>query len=352
MAKKHIKDKLQGAHTPDAPVEPEAPGAPNGDSADRKGPSRYKLVTHTSATYAWTFPLLMAVAIVVIVCTVLFSLDLWPGPVGDPLSARLTWGVACTLFAGAFVFALVQCHVLMFRCGLADDAMTASVLTTVGGVMAVLLMGFNSDIYLGPEKMKQLLDATAFTLPGVRVLSSICDGLAVWAGLLVVATSCVILRHQTTKSNELSRQLRASRILLNVGSALLITGVSQSAALHRWPVHEAERAAACCPAMLLSASDAGKLSAFQKEVQTTALAISTTVGTACSLVLVAAYMPLGVLLRQRAYAVIEPWERTEAWLAMHGMSLQPTQQLGKVLLMLAPLLAGGPVTFLLNLISR
>jgi hypothetical protein len=343
MAKKHIKDTLREAHAPDAS---------NGEGAYDETPSRYDRVTGTSATYAWTFPLLMAVAVVAIVWTVLYSLDLWPGPVGDALSARLTWGVSCTLFASAFVFALVQCHILMFRCGQPDDAMAAAALTTGGGVLAVLWMALNNDIYLGPAKMKQLLDATAFTLHGVRVLSSICDGLAVWAGLLVLATSCVILRRETDEPKELSRQLRASRILLNVGSALLITGVSQSAALHRWPVHDAERAAACCPAMLPSATDAGKLSAFQKDVQTTALAISTTVGTACSLVLVAAYMPLGVLLRQRAYAVITPWERTEAWLAMHGMSLQPMQQLGKVLLMLAPLLAGGPVTYLLNLISR
>lgn len=310
--------------------------------------TRYERVTTTSSSHAWTFPLLMAGAVVVIVWVVLASLGLWHGPLGDGLSARLTWGVACTLFAGAFVFALVQCHILMFRCGEPDDAMRASAVTTIGGVAAILWMAFNSDIYLGPQLMKQLLDATAFTLAGVRVLSSICDGLAVWAGLLVLATSCTILRRQPEGPKELSRQLRASRILLNVGSALLITGVSQTAALHRWPMHDAQGASR----VVASAGTAQGLAEFQKLVQTTALAVSTTVGTACSLILVATYMPLGVLLRQRAYEVIQPWERTEAWLAMHGMSLQPTQQLGKVLLMLAPLLAGGPVTFLLNLISK
>jgi hypothetical protein len=58
-----------------------------------------------------------------------------------------------------------------------------------------------------------------------------------------------------------------------------------------------------------------------------------------------------MLLRKRAYEIVIPWQRTEAWLAMHSLGLRPMQQLGKVLLMLAPLLAGGPVTALLQFIT-
>jgi hypothetical protein len=187
-----------------------------------------------------------------------------------------------------------------------------------------------------------------FTLRGVRALSGMFDGFAFWAAFVVVATSCAILRNDAVSQEELSRQIRASRILLSVGSALLITGVAQTSALHRWPATEIDLVQKCCAGMVGQL----KREVLQQEVYTTALAISTTAGTACSLVLAAAYLPLGLLLRQRAYEVVRPWERTEAWLAMHGLSLKPTQQLGKVLLMLGPFIAGGPITSLISLLTQ
>lgn len=307
-------------------------------------PAAYASVVDLSARNAWTFPLVLAAGVVIAVWAVVHQLELPEAPLGPALVARLTWGLAAMLFAVFFVFSVIELHVLMFRCGREQDAQRASLLTTIAGVTAVLVAMWNADLYLGPTRMATLLESSAFALTGVKRLSAIFDGFALWAALLVLATSSVILRHEVTTQEDLSRQLRASRILLYVGSALLVTGVSQSVALHTWP--------ACCPPSATPPMDTQGIAAFQAEVRTSAEAVGAAAGTVCSLVLAAAYLPLGVMLRQRAYRVVKPWERAESWLAVHGLSLQPTQQLAKVLMILAPLLAGGPVSFLVGLLSR
>lgn len=314
----------------------------------------YNRVTTISNSLDWTFPLLLAAAVVVLVWTVFAMLGLPTGPIGDPVAARLAWAVGATLFGTVFVFALIQCHVLMFRNGLPEHAMPAAVLTNIAGLALTFTVALLNDWYLGPADMGRLLDATAFSLTGVRMLTAVFDGFACWAAIAIVATSSVILLNRVSTPEELSRQIRASRILLSVGSALLITGVSQSAALHRWPAQEIVllKQSKCCEDLLADEAKPTDVQAFQATVQSTAMAISTSAGTVCSLVLAAAYLPLGLLLRRRAYDLVKPWERTEAWLTMHSLGLNPTQQLGKVLLMLGPLLASGPVTALLNFISQ
>ncbi len=128
---------------------------------------------------------------------------------------------------------------------------------------------------------------------------------------------------------------------MHTGAALLIAGVAETSALHKWPA--TEPLVAGCPAVPVPGDAV---------VQSVASSISTSVGTIFSMVLAAAYLPLGIILRQRAYRLIKPWERTEAWLAVHGFALLPTQQLANVLLILSPLIAGGPVSYLLSLLSR
>lgn len=307
-------------------------------------PAAYASAVNLSARNAWVFPLVLAASVVITVWVVLQQLELGDAPLGPPLSARLTWGLAAMLFPVLFVFSVIELHVLMFRCGREQDARCASFLTTIAGVAAVVVAIWNADLYLGPTRMATLLEGSAFSLPGVKWLSAVFDGFAFWAGSLVLATSSVILRHDVTTQEDLSRQLRASRILLYVGSALLVAGVSQSVALHTWP--------ACCPPSSIPATDAQGIAAFRAEVRTSADAVGAAAGTICSLVLAGAYLPLGVMLRQRAYRVVKPWERAESWLAVHGFSLQPTQQLAKVLMILGPLLAGGPVSFLVGLLSQ
>jgi len=303
-----------------------------------------------SSRWAFLFPLLLAVVAAGSVLVVNWALDLKQGPVGDALSARLTWGIAAMLFLMFFAFTVVACNIVMFRCGAPQHAMFACVVTTVVGLLATLVWTvFLPNTYLGPPTMKRYLDATAFCVGHVRTLTALLDGLATWAAVLVVATSGVILANEVEDPGDLSRQLRGSKILMYCAAALLITGVSAVGALHKWPGHETAPVSQNCTntdAQQMFADPNGK-----KKVDSTAVAVSTTIGTVASLILAAAYLPLAIVLRQRAYRVVKPWERTETWLAVHGFALQPTQQLAKLFLILSPLMAGGPVSYLITLLS-
>jgi hypothetical protein len=148
--------------------------------------------------------------------------------------------------------------------------------------------------------MKRLPDGTVFSVAGIRTLTGVFDGFAAWSALAILATSCTILRNSEVSERDLSREIRASRLLLYVGSALLITGVTEVSTLHTWPSQEPALAVKCCPDLLKGASDPTALRDFQTKIQTTALAVSSMTGMACSLILAAAYLPLGLLLRQRA----------------------------------------------------
>jgi hypothetical protein len=295
--------------------------------------------------------MLLAVTIVIAVSVVAGSLGLRTPASAAALTARLTWATAALLFIILFVFTLVACPALMFACGKDVDAMFATGATFVLGVIAVVVCVWNRDGYLGPANMHDLLTATAFCRTGVRWLTASFDGFAIWSTLLVIATSSVIARNQVKTEADLSRQLRGSILLMYIASALLIAGVAETSSLHKWPAND-HLASQSCPLELPPSWQGRSAADFATEVDTTATAISTSVGTVFSLVLIAAYLPLAILLRQRAYRVVTPFARTEAWLGVHGFALQPTQQLSKVMLILSPLLAGGPVSYLITLLSR
>jgi hypothetical protein len=305
--------------------------------------------------FGWILPILLIVTIASVVWVLVRILGLPTSGTGDGLSARLTWATAAMLFTVFFVFSIVFFNTVMFACGSRADAMFASALTTVLGLLSIAYFLGNSDVYAGPKEMHALLNATAYCLESVRTLTAVFDGFAFWAALLVVATACVIARHEVTKEEALSLQLRYASMMMYAAAALLIAGVSETSALHKWPTHDI-RVGTTCPSSLPAPWNAlvkkDDYKDYQKEVTTTATAISTSVGTVFSLILAATYLPLAMLLRQRAHRVVKPHSRTEAWLAVHGFSIQPTQQLSRVLVVLSPLLAGGPVSYLISLLSK
>lgn len=326
--------------------------------------ARAKRIRDTSFSYSWVFPLLLA-GLVALTAFGFHTAVMAPTALvelGDATWARLSWVIASTLFVVAFAFTLIVCYTLMFRCGTADDAVRTLVWTAAIGILAIVVsLMFGKSLYWGPQRMEALLEATAFCIRGVRAITSAFNGFAVWAALVVIGTSCVILRNEVTTPEDLSRQLRASKLMLYTAGALLITGVSVATVLHKWPAHEASISgceagpsggpdaplAGATPAALAEAAKA-----HRREVERTADAIAMSIGTLFSLVLAAAYLPLGFVLRQRAYRVIVPWERTETWLAMHGFALQPTQQLGKLLVIFGPMIVGGPINALISVLAE
>lgn len=304
---------------------------------------RAQYIRDTSFNIAWFFPAGLAIVSVSIAVAIAFALELEGAALGEPLAARISWAVAAMLFLEFFVFTLVACHTVMFKCGDEQHAVPASIATTALGIVwtiGCVIAGW-WDPYVGPDQMRVHLAGTAFAFGGVRLTAALINGLAVWAALVVVATSSVLIAHDIDPGDrdsqeQLSRQFRGTKILTYCAAALLITGVFEIAALHQWPAHAID-----------SLDPAEKA-----RIETTGAALSTAAGTLGSLVLAAAYLPLLMVLRQRAYRVVRPWERTETWLAVHGFALQPTQQLAKLLLILSPLLAGGPISYLITLLSE
>lgn len=299
-------------------------------------------VRNTSFNVAWFFPALLAIAALSIAVAIAFVLRLEGAPLGAPLAARISWAVAAMLFSVFFVFTLVACHTVMFRCGCAEHAVPVSIATTIAGAAWTLLMlALRDSPYVGPDLMQDHLDNSAFLLEGVKPALALFNGFAVWAALVVIATSSVVIANEIDprdddSQEQLSRQFRGAKILTYCAAALLVTGVFEIAALHQWPAHGID----------------GLSDETRAAIEKTGAALSTGAGTIATLVLAAAYLPLIMVLRQRAYRVVRPWERTEAWLAMHGFALQPTQQLAKLLLILSPLLAGGPISYLITLLSE
>ena len=312
--------------------------------------NRVERVRDVSFSYAWVFPALLALATVAAVLIVGGSLDYGRDAAGEALSGRFTWAIAAMLFAVFFVFTLVACHIVIFKCGNARHAFVAALAVDVAGVIGTIAsVTWFADDYFGPAAMKGYLGATAFCVGYVRQLTAAFDGLVLWSAVLVVTTSCLIIANEVENDEELSRQFRGSKILMYCAAALLIGGVSEVGALHKWPAHETAPAPMCAAQYQSLFLD--NPTTRKELIDSSAVAISTTVGTIASLVLAAAYLPLGIVLRQRAYRIVRPWERTETWLAIHGFALQPTQQLAKVFLILSPLLAGGPVSYLITLLS-
>lgn len=298
-------------------------------------------VRDTSFDIAWTFPIVLAAVALIISLAMAYAIGLRAATLGEPIAARVSWGMAAMLFALFFVFTLVACHTVMFKCGEPGNAVIASLITTVAGVVwtGVSVSQWRNP-YVGPAAMQAFLDASVFQYGAVKIATALFHGLAVWAALVVVATSALLIASEIDPRDDdaqeqLSRQFRQTKILTYCAAALLVTGVFVIAALHQWPAHE------------LTLTPEEKTS-----LERTGAAISTGAGTIATLVLASAYLPLIMVLRQRAYRVVRPWERTETWLAVHGFALQPTQQLAKLLLILSPLIAGGPISYLITLLSE
>jgi|CXWL01.1.fsa_nt_gi hypothetical protein len=318
---------------------------------------------------AWLFPVLMGTCVVFSVWFVWWALRLQAAEPAADLSGRLTWAVSSMMFFVLFAFFYVLCATCMFKCGKDPAPAYALVGSTFAGAITVWELA-GSDVYLGPRWLKAKLEESPFAVGNVRLVSSILDGVAIWAAILLLTTSAVILANEIAedvieKDKALSRQLRASRMLMQAATALLITGVASTTALHRWPLESLPAMASADSRTALPAGNSGNDADEQRQKRDTAtedqetrrqieqatIAIGAAVGTVFSMLLGAAYLPLGIVLRQRAYRVITPWQRADTWLTVHGFSIAPSQQFARILLILSPLLASGPIGYLIKLLN-
>jgi hypothetical protein len=171
--------------------------------------------------------------------------------------------------------------------------------------------------------------------------------LALTGALFMLAASCAIVLssgwvtggHVTLKDEDcelgpirhLTRRISWGRWQLYVGTVLLVAGVMEVGGFHRLPTP------------YLSPEDA-------KAVDAIASMTSLSVGTVLTLMLLAIYGPAALVLRMRVMAVAarENPKDPDAWIREHGLESSLPQHLTRLAAVLAPLLAGGPLTMLLK----
>jgi hypothetical protein len=123
-------------------------------------------------------------------------------------------------------------------------------------------------------------------------------------------------------------QMRRLKMVLNLGSTLLFTGILHQVLWLRWP------------AVLVSDATIGQ------DVTGFAEGLSVYWGASYSLLLLAFFMPSAWSLNERARSIIEDHPGIIGdmlpgdWLEKHGLSVSPGRQLPQIVAMLGPLLAG------------
>lgn len=254
--------------------------------------------------------------------------------------ARLLWSTAVLLSTFTGLALVIAAIAVMRRC-LAGVALRLYLLLglvlaavntlqlLLGGMMesgtsAIFSFTYDSLVRSGQFEADRLL-ALRVVMYGLNGLSAIAPSLA-----FLAACSTLVEAPGGTSDllDHLKARMRGLKMLLNLGSALLVVGVLHMTAWLRWPaVLVAEPAVAA-------------------EIEGLALAITLFWGAAFTLLIVAFYVPASFILGRRAEAAIAAAPEkaggleVEEWLKRHGLSIAPTQQLPQMAVMLAPLLAG------------
>jgi len=157
--------------------------------------------------------------------------------------------------------------------------------------------------------------------------------------LLAAAASATLLRPvEPGKPVELLRR-RISRLqaILFVGAAALAVRAIEMYLFYRWP------------AAWLTGNDA-------QAVNEIALNVSTAYGAFYTGILASIYLPTAFLLRSLAAALAEQMvtdkpEQRDRWLKKAGLHLLPLQEFTHLLVILAPLIAGGPLAKVIGTFS-
>ncbi len=149
--------------------------------------------------------------------------------------------------------------------------------------------------------------------------------------LLAAAASAMLLRPVEPGSpvDLLRRRISRLQAILFVGAAALAVRAIEMYLFYRWP------------AAWLTGNDA-------QDVGEIALNVSTAYGAFFTGILASIYLPTAFVLRSRAGAladqeVADKPEQRDRWLKKAGLDLLPLQEFAHLLVILAPLIAGGPL---------
>lgn len=252
--------------------------------------------------------------------------------------ARIAWLTTVLLSVVVSLFTLVCCAGIVRRSLTLRQrrmAWLAALGLGVAGVLALLVSGARESALnlLVFESTFNALERSgrleALFVGRVKFLISLVNVLAVVApvGALVAFVATVTPPPEGKETIiDLRSRNRRLRETMNASAALLVTGILHMNTWLRWPA--------------VFASDA----TARDGIEQFALAVSVFWGLTFSLMIMAAFLPATLLLRDRALRLQgeapDAGADPEEWLAGHGFKLSMGEQLRQVAVILAPLFAG------------
>ena len=266
--------------------------------------------------------------------------------VSKHLLARVAWGVPAIGFSLVAMAAMVTAIAVTVG-GLREMRGRERAMCAVGILLAALcflvVVAYAGDrIMSEPEVTTNLRKATMHRTSATHAVAA--DSLFDMASyliflLLLSAATATLLwpRGAAPTAAFLCRRLKRNRWLLYVGATTLVLRAIEMYTLYRWPgVWLSDEMAAAVDRM--------------------AMALSTTHGAFFSAILMALYLPTALITRLRikllaTYAVDGTDQEPETWLAKEGLSTSPFQELARVFVTIAPLIAGGSVAKLVEVLA-
>ena len=257
--------------------------------------------------------------------------------VSSHLLARVAWAICALGFSLVTVAAIITCALVVAICFGDLDTRKRWV---VGVGIAIAAFALVASIVLPgvqllsePEVTSQLREMTIRQTHAAFAISTnkFFDQVFYLTYLLLVYAASATLtwqRNVARTAEVLNRRLEGLQWLLYVGAAALVLRALENYAFYRWP------------GVWLS-PDLGKA------VDRMALAVSAGYGAFYSALLVSLYVPTALIIRVRATLLANQetactGESPEAWLLRMRLAASPFQELGRLFLTVAPLLAGGP----------
>lgn len=274
------------------------------------------------------------------------------------LAACLTWSISVLFFAGSALVTFVTAFKVIWKelqsIKLLIDGFVLFAIT--GAITLSLLPGIVQELQFN----KILLDGVYDFAPASKIFVSIVQILGTLALVaLAVAVSLILFRSRSdTYAHEkkpvvervvsLARDQNLVRKLLYVGALTLVAGTLQASALYSWGI-TLMPSADILPDLVNydSSKPTGipqLMGAFNGAFYSILLAV----------IFVPAFIQLGEiadrLVGEESPNATEP-ERN-AWFVNHALDYSVPRQLFSALAILSPLLAGGPLTSLLEVVAR
>ena len=250
---------------------------------------------------------------------------------------RVTWSFLAIANLFVYVASLAIVSIVLFR--LFPARRSALILLLICGLSIVV--GY--DFYAHPEKHMALFlplfeQTIVNDVPRITHITNLLNSAGNGVALALILTTCAILWCRYAKSapnglNDLSTAMKSLRLILYVGTLLLVAAVLLKKSLYQWSLAFTSR-----DEQLAKAAE-GFLSSF--------LSVE---GGFYTLMLAAMYLPAAYLIHRRALRLGNlPKEeaKVEEALKTHGLAFSFTESLPRILAILGPVIA-GPVGDLLK----